>query len=66
MGALSQLIESQPHAFTGFGLSLGVDLHEAQEEESKARKGSRDPPRRIGVGREGGGRAAGKVWEMIK
>ncbi|ORY66816.1 cAMP phosphodiesterases class-II-domain-containing protein [Leucosporidium creatinivorum] len=71
MGALSTLVEANPFSFIGFNLGIGVDLHEQQAEEArvekalKSRKGPPEPAR-IGVGREGGGRAAGKIWEMIR
>lgn len=59
LGALSRLIESSPYSFRGFGLDIGVDPHEQVDH----RKGSR---KRVGVGREGGGRAAAKVWQSVR
>lgn len=71
MGALSTLVEAHPFSFTGFNLGIGVDFGEVQEEDRRqlvaARKGKQAPePAKVGVGREGGGRAAGKIWEMIR
>lgn len=71
MGALSTLVEANPFSFTGFNLGIGVDFHEQEAEErrvQKALKSKKGPPEpaRVGVGREGGGRAAGKIWEMIR
>ncbi|GAA6024507.1 hypothetical protein JCM10207_000398 [Rhodosporidiobolus poonsookiae] len=64
IGALSSLIERNPYAFEGFGLEIGVD---ADELEAAAQAEARGQPleRQVGVGREGGGKAAAKVWDLI-
>jgi hypothetical protein len=52
IGAIASLVERYPEAFEGFGLEIGVDENETKDV--------------IGVGRDGGGKSAGKVWEMIQ
>ncbi|GAA5887167.1 hypothetical protein JCM6882_009471 [Rhodosporidiobolus microsporus] len=66
IGALSSLIERNPYAFEGFGLEIGVDADEleaaARAEERGEHLGEKGL---VGVGREGGGKAAAKVWDLI-
>ncbi|GAA5833377.1 hypothetical protein JCM11251_003477 [Rhodosporidiobolus azoricus] len=61
IGALSSLIERNPYAFEGFGLEIGVDANEL-EAAADLTQGEQTL---IGVGREGGGKAAAKVWDLI-
>ncbi|GAA5941992.1 hypothetical protein JCM1841_003853 [Sporobolomyces salmonicolor] len=64
IGALSSLIERSPYSFEGFNLGMGVDSHELElSEQARSRDDEREPG--IGVGREGGGKKAGRIWEMI-
>ncbi|GAA5858238.1 hypothetical protein JCM8547_005704 [Rhodosporidiobolus lusitaniae] len=67
IGALASLIERNPYAFEGFGLEIGVDAHELEAAEAAtggAGPDGADLPH-VGVGREGGGKAAAKVWDLI-
>ncbi|GAA5829490.1 hypothetical protein JCM3766R1_001122 [Sporobolomyces carnicolor] len=52
IGAVASLVERYPESFEGFNLDLGVDENDSKET--------------VGVGRDGGGKCAGKVWESIK
>ncbi|GAA6013049.1 hypothetical protein JCM11491_000952 [Sporobolomyces phaffii] len=52
IGAIASLVERAPHSFKGFGLGIGVDEHEEKDF--------------VGPGREGGGKCAAKVWDLIK
>ncbi|GJN94558.1 hypothetical protein Rhopal_007641-T1 [Rhodotorula paludigena] len=58
IGAVASLVERNPYAFEGFGLGIGVDSEELKEDEEVDED-------RIGVGREGGGKAAARVWDLI-
>ncbi|GAA5989631.1 hypothetical protein JCM11641_002906 [Rhodosporidiobolus odoratus] len=62
IGALSLLIERNPYAFEGFGLEIGVDA----EELERGQEGGGVGAGVVGVGREGGGKAAAKVWDLIR
>ncbi|BGP21128.1 hypothetical protein JCM10213_008959 [Rhodosporidiobolus nylandii] len=62
IGALSSLIERNPCAFEGFGLEIGVDEHELDKDGGGLLDGVFAT---VGVGREGGGKAAAKVWDLI-
>ncbi|GAA5881808.1 hypothetical protein JCM1840_003884 [Sporobolomyces johnsonii] len=64
IGALSALIERSPYSFEGFNLGMGVDAHELELAE-EARGVDDEREAEIGVGREGGGKKAGRIWEMI-
>ncbi|SCZ96438.1 BZ3500_MvSof-1268-A1-R1_Chr8-2g10193 [Microbotryum saponariae] len=77
IGALASLIETQPYAFADFGLKIGVDLHEQASDTNYNLDSTTTPPskrsrkeakgkRAVGVGREGGGKAAGKIWDMVR
>ncbi|SGY97837.1 BQ5605_C035g11428 [Microbotryum silenes-dioicae] len=77
IGALASLIETQPYAFADFGLKIGVDLHEQTSETNHNLDSTTTPSskrslkeakgkRAVGVGREGGGKAAGKIWDMVR
>ncbi|SCV67298.1 BQ2448_5944 [Microbotryum intermedium] len=77
IGALANLIETQPYAFADFGLKIGVDLHEQPSDSNHDSDSTTTPPRKrarkeakgkraVGVGREGGGKAAGKIWDMVR
>ncbi|GAA6063270.1 hypothetical protein JCM10212_004285 [Sporobolomyces blumeae] len=69
IGAISTLVERTPFSFEGFNLGIGVD----EDEQSSVAGGASGSDRSsssastgtAGVGREGGGRCAGKIWEMI-
>jgi len=61
IGAIARLVEDSPASFTGFGLKIGVD-----ERDRLNAKGRPKKKVQIGPGREGGGRAAGRVWDMVK
>lgn len=70
LGALSALVESSPYSFRGFDLNIGVDEHEQKLAASwnamALKKGKeKRKPKRIGVGREGGGKCAAKVWQSV-
>lgn len=62
IGALAHLVERNPYAFEGFGLGIGVDADELEE----AAQGRAGKKKQVGVGREGGGKAAGRIWDMIR
>ncbi|BGP28212.1 cAMP-specific phosphodiesterase [Rhodotorula toruloides] len=62
IGALAHLVERNPYAFEGFGLGIGVDADEL-EQSAQGRVGAK---KQVGVGREGGGKAAGRIWDIIR
>ncbi|GAA5961834.1 hypothetical protein JCM3765_004089 [Sporobolomyces pararoseus] len=55
IGAIASLVEKYPESFEGFELEIGVDENELSTKEGF-----------VGVGRDGGGKCAGKIWELIK
>ncbi|KAK4048954.1 3',5'-cyclic-nucleotide phosphodiesterase pde1 [Microbotryomycetes sp. JL201] len=74
MGAIATLVEQHPHSFAGFNLDIGVDFEEQHQllatlpppvPSKEPGRISRPKPRQrrkpVGVGREGGGRSAGRV-----
>ncbi|KAM0746891.1 hypothetical protein T439DRAFT_329581 [Meredithblackwellia eburnea MCA 4105] len=63
IGAISNLIEASPHSFRGFDLQIGVDDDEEDEYVDPVTGQKREF---VGPGREGGGRAAGKIWSYIR
>lgn len=55
-------MERNPYAFEGFGLGIGVDAEQLVD-GAQGRAGAK---KQVGVGREGGGKAAGRIWDMIR
>ncbi|KAM0787289.1 hypothetical protein ACM66B_006522 [Microbotryomycetes sp. NB124-2] len=80
MGAIATLIEQHPHSFAGFDLGIGVDFEEQHQllatlpppvptkEPGRVTRPKQHQRKQkpVGVGREGGGRAAGRVWDTIR
>ncbi|GAA5820140.1 hypothetical protein JCM3770_005388 [Rhodotorula araucariae] len=67
IGAVAMLVERNPYAFEGFGLQIGVDADEL-DLASVTPSGAEDDAwfgKEVGVGREGGGKAAARVWDLI-
>ncbi|BGP44138.1 3',5'-cyclic-nucleotide phosphodiesterase pde1 [Rhodotorula kratochvilovae] len=68
IGAVASLVERNPYAFEGFGLQIGVDAHELDlaPVTPSGRAEHVWHAGEIGVGREGGGKAAARVWDLIR
>jgi hypothetical protein len=70
IGALANLIERNPYAFEGFGLEIGVDEKELEAATRAVAQGGANGHREslplVGVGRDGGGKSAAKVWDLIR
>ncbi|GAA5849257.1 hypothetical protein JCM9279_006428 [Rhodotorula babjevae] len=73
IGAVASLVERNPYAFEGFGLDIGVDAHELKRELELSEAGetpaSGETVARgagVVVGREGGGKAAARVWDLVR
>lgn len=79
IGAVASLVERNPFAFEGFGLQIGVDAHELDwgsppvttaveilGPEGMVGRGQGAGRGALGVGREGGGKAAARVWDLIR
>lgn len=73
IGAVASLVERNPYAFEGFGLDIGVDAHELKRElelfeagETPASGETVAQGAGVVVGREGGGKAAARVWDLVR
>ncbi|GAA5916623.1 hypothetical protein JCM8208_004998 [Rhodotorula glutinis] len=73
IGAVASLVERNPYAFEGFGLDIGVDAHELKRELERFEAGEAPASGEtvaqgagVVVGREGGGKAAARVWDLVR